>query len=584
MGSCQYLPEQVKMNMKTILPPVKLAIISKLFRRYFVMKKICCLLLTVILAISSILVVNAEGQIFSDVSEHSWYYKAVSHVKDKGIMSGIGNNRFSPDTPVTRAQFVQILHNLSPLEEFSVQHFVDVSPNSWYFNAVEWAAKYGVVSGVGNKRYDPNSSITREQMATMLHRYFEKTGNESSPINESLLTRYTDLAKVSDWAKESMSWCVSNGILSGRSSTTLNPKSTATRAEAAQIMYNIKDKLANTVIDGEVVLPDLDDIDIKIASMSLEQKVGQIFLTRFRGTQEDVEPAGYMLFAKDFEGDNYIDTTTTIDRMQEYAKTGLFIAVDEEGGTVNRVSINPRLRDTPFKSLQQIYNEEGLEGIKNDTFDKSRYLQIYGINLNLGPVCDYTPNKRAYIYKRTVGQSPEVTAKVIRMVVGEMKENGMAGALKHFPGYGSSADTHTGIAYDNRQISEFREKDFKPFQAGIQAGVGGVMVSHNIVTCMDSKNPSSLSPAVHKILREELNFDGVIMTDDISMGAILKLYGNESPAPQAVKAGNDLILTSAYSRDYSSVLKAVKDGKISESRIDQSVRRILSWKKVMGIL
>ena len=548
------------------------------------MKKVCCLLLTVILAISSILIVNAGGQNFSDVSEYSWYYKAVSYARDNGIMSGVGNNKFNPDDPVTRAQFVQILHNLSPKEDLTVQHFVDVSPKSWYFNAVEWAAKYGVVSGVGNSRYDPDSSITREQIATMLHRYFDKTCNESSPINDSLLTGYSDLDRISGWAKDNMYWCVSNGILSGRSSTTLNPRSTATRAEAAQIMYNIRDKLANTVIGGEVELPDLDDIDLKLASMSLEQKVGQMFLPRYMGREESAEPAGYVMFGRDFEGTKYIDTTIAIDRMQEHADTGLFIAVDEEGGTVNRVSINPKLRDTPFKSLQQIYREEGLEGIKADTYDKSRYLQIYGINLNLGPVCDYTTNKSSYIYNRTVGQTPEVTAKVIRMVVGEMKENGMAGSLKHFPGYGSSADTHLGLAYDNRKLSEFREKDFKPFEAGIQAGVGGVMVSHNIVTCMDSKNPSSLSPAVHKVLRDELNFTGVIMTDDISMGAILKLYGNESPAVQAVKAGNDLILTSAYSRDYAAVLKAVKDGTISKSRIDQSVRRVLEWKKEMGIL
>lgn len=548
------------------------------------MKKVCCLLLAVMLAISSILVVSADSNNFDDVSENSWYYKAVSYARDNGIMSGVGNNKFNPNSPVTRAQFVQILHNLSPKEDFTIQHFVDVLPKSWYFNAVEWAAKYGVVSGVGDRRYDPDSSITREQMATMLHRYFDKTNNESLPINESLLSGYIDIGKISSWAKDHMYWCVSNGILSGRSSTTLNPKSTATRAEAAQIMYNIRDKVANTVIGGEVELPDLDNIDLKIASMTLEQKVGQLFLTRFRGTSEDVEPAGYVLFGKDFEGTKYIETTETIDRMQKYAKTKLFIAVDEEGGTVNRVSINPRLRETPFKSLQQIYKEEGLEGIKNDTFDKSRYLQIYGINLNLGPVCDYTTNKGSYIYPRTVGQTPETTAKVIRMVVGEMNDNGMAGALKHFPGYGSSADTHTGIAYDKRLISEFREKDFKPFQAGIQAGIGGVMVSHNIVTCMDSKNPSSLSPAVHKILREELGFDGVIMTDDISMGAILKLYGNESPAVQAVSAGNDLIITSAYSRDYSAVLKAIKDGKISKARVDQSVRRTLEWKKEVGLI
>lgn len=156
--------------------------------------------------------------------------------------------------------------------------------------------------------------------------------------------------------------------------------------------------------------------------------------------------------------------------------------------------------------------------------------------------------------------------------------------LKHFPGYGNNVDTHTGIAYDNRSYETFQTNDFLPFIAGIKAGANSILVSHNIVKSMDDTMPASLSSNVHKILREELAFDGVIMTDDLSMDAITKLTGSVAAAITAINAGNDLLIATDYKTQIPAVIEAVNKGDIKEETIDDAVLRVLKWKVTLGLL
>ncbi|MBS5480691.1 MAG: beta-hexosaminidase [Clostridiales bacterium] len=295
-------------------------------------------------------------------------------------------------------------------------------------------------------------------------------------------------------------------------------------------------------------------------------------------------PAGYVLYAKDFSGKTKEEVQQMIARYQQASKIPLLISADEEGGSVVRISSNPALRDTPFLSPQNVYQNSGLTGLIRDTQEKSRLLLSLGVNLNLAPVCDFTTDKSSYIYKRTLGLSAEKTAEGIAAIVRTMEQEGISGALKHFPGYGSSTDTHAGIAYDHRDKSEFIRQDFLPFIAGIEQGVPSILISHNIVTCMDSDYPASLSKEVHRVLREELHFDGVIMTDDLSMGAIKQFASGSSPAVMAVLAGNDLLLTADWKKEYANVLSAVNSGVIPVSRVNDAVERILNWKIDKGLL
>lgn len=325
-----------------------------------------------------------------------------------------------------------------------------------------------------------------------------------------------------------------------------------------------------------------------LAGMSVEEKVGQMFIARcpdYEAVESVSEYAlgGYILFARDFDDKTEDEIVYNIASYQEAAKIPLLIGVDEEGGSVTRVSDNPNLRDAPFWSPQDLYSEGGFELIESDTEEKCRLLSRLGINLNFAPVCDVSLDPEDFIYYRSFGRSAEETAEFVSLVVGKMKELGTGSVLKHFPGYGNNVDTHTGIAYDGRAYESFVESDFLPFEAGIEAGADVVLVSHNIVECMDAEAPASLSPAVHEILRNELGFAGVIVTDDLIMDGIRDFTGDTEAAVMAVKAGNDLLCCSDFQTQVPAVLAAVQSGEIFEDRLDESVMRILKLKISLGL-
>ena len=188
------------------------------------------------------------------------------------------------------------------------------------------------------------------------------------------------------------------------------------------------------------------------------------------------------------------------------------------------------------------------------------------------------------MYSRSLGQSPETTGEFVRRTVEAMKSCRMGSVLKHFPGYGENGDTHKGLVRDSRTLAELESRDLIPFRAGIQARCGGVLVEHTIVEALDSELPASLSPEVHRYLREELGFTGVIITDDLAMQAITETYGPEEAAVLAVLAGNDLLCCTDYCTQYLAVLEAVQSGRIPMELLDAAVLRVLSWKQTLGML
>ena len=224
-----------------------------------------------------------------------------------------------------------------------------------------------------------------------------------------------------------------------------------------------------------------------------------------------------------------------------------------------------------------------MEAIRSDTRQKAELLKSVGINAGLFPVADLASNPSAFIYDRTIGQDAQTTASYVGQVVEELGKTKVGSTLKHFPGYGDNGDSHTDIIQDNRSLDELRQSDLLPFQAGIDAGADSVLVSHNILSKIDTV-PSSISPKINDILRKELHFNGVIMTDDLDMAGLADFVNQDEAALQAILAGNDLILGSSYQTQIPYLLKKVSSGELTEERIDESVRRILSWKYDLGIL
>lgn len=332
-----------------------------------------------------------------------------------------------------------------------------------------------------------------------------------------------------------------------------------------------------------------DPVRQMISDMSLEQRVGQLFLARcnVETAIQDIRQyhlGGLVLFGEDFENQSMESMRQTIAAYQDAAEKPLLIAVDEEGGDVTRVSRFSAFREKRFSSLRTRYDLGGLEAVLTEEGEKCRLLSDLGINVNLGPVCDITTDPAAFMYTRSLGQDAQTTADVTAAIVNLMKDYRMGSVLKHFPGYGNNADTHTGIAVDSRPLSDFESQDFLPFSAGIQAGCGGILVGHILVEALDPELPASLSPAVHRYLREELGFSGVIMTDDLVMQAITDQFGAGEAAVMAVLSGNDLLCSTEYAVQYEAVLQAVLDGRIDIDVLNSAVRNVLEWKISLGLL
>lgn len=330
-------------------------------------------------------------------------------------------------------------------------------------------------------------------------------------------------------------------------------------------------------------------IEELLSAMTVEEKVGQMFFVRCPdvGAAEAVSEyklGGYILFGRDFKNKTAEQVRNDISSYQSAAGVPLLIGTDEEGGTVVRASSNPNLFPHSGLSPQDLFAQGGMDAIIQDARQKSVTLLDLGVNVNLAPVADVSTDSNDFIYDRAFGQDAQATAEYVSNVVKTMDAQGIGSVLKHFPGYGNNVDTHTGVAIDERPYETFQTSDYLPFTAGIQAGADAVLVSHNVMTCVDDQLPASLSPAVHQELRETLGFQGVIMTDDLAMDAVAAYAGDQSPAVMAVKAGNDMIVTTDFQTQIPEVIQAVKSGEIDEEQIDQSVTRVLKWKYDLGLL
>ncbi len=332
-----------------------------------------------------------------------------------------------------------------------------------------------------------------------------------------------------------------------------------------------------------------DPVEIALEALSLEQRVGQLFLIRCNKETalEDIaryQPGGLVLFAQDFEGQTQDSMTQTLAQYQAAAPTPLLLAVDEEGGSVTRISRYPAFRSAPFPSPRDAYAQGGMDQVLALEEEKCKLLAELGLNMNLAPVCDMADDPSAFLYQRSLGLDAAGTSDFVSRTVEVMAQSGIASALKHFPGYGNNADTHTGMAVDSRSLEELSGRDLKPFAAGIAAGCDAILVSHTIAEAFDPELPASLSPAVHQYLRADMGYDGVILTDDLVMQAITDRYGAGEAAVLAVLAGNDLLCSTDYPTQYKAVLDAVYAGRIDFDTLNAAVTRVLRMKINLGLL
>lgn len=338
----------------------------------------------------------------------------------------------------------------------------------------------------------------------------------------------------------------------------------------------------NKIINADISLDKRKELSNIVQAMTIEDKAGQLLLVLdSKNLLTDQTMSGCVLFEDDFANKSRNEVIENIERYQSNAKYPMIIAVDEEGGSVVRVS--KYLRDNRFRLPQDVYKSGGMDSIISDATEKSEYLKEFGINVNLAPVADVATNEDDYIYRRSFGVDADATSNYVRNVVMAMSDIKMGSVLKHFPGYGSAPGSG-GTYHDSRDFNSLKNNDLLPFKAGIEAGANSILVTNNIIDSVDNQNPATLSKDIHDLLREDLKYNGVIMTDDVT-DLNNNEFGNDSEIViKAIKAGNDLIMTSRPQIYFESIVAAINNDELCLNELDLSVLRVIAWKDSLDII
>ncbi len=340
-----------------------------------------------------------------------------------------------------------------------------------------------------------------------------------------------------------------------------------------------------------------------IESMTLDEKIYQLMLVAPEALGDgsavtEVTEAvreglgkypvgGVILFGDNIQNKDQV--TKLLKELQSTSKTPLFTAVDEEGGTVSRLSGIEGMGVTAQPSMREI----GDGGDTQRAYDVGKTIgteiQTLGFNADFAPVADTLVNaENTEIGTRSFGTDANVVSGMVENMVRGLRDSGVASAIKHFPGHGSAqADSHSGRAHSERTYEEMQEADLLPFRSGIGAGADFVMISHMVnksITKTDMECSMSTN-VMTNILRNTMGFPNVIITDSLSMGAITGYYSAGAAALTAFEAGADMLLMPENIEEaYAAIKGAVQSGRITEMRINESVSRILKVKLERGII
>ena len=339
-----------------------------------------------------------------------------------------------------------------------------------------------------------------------------------------------------------------------------------------------------------------DKLEEKIGQMSIEEKIGQILVVGFDeptldiNTQKLIEEhhvGGVILFKRNIESPSQLlGLINSLKEANINNKFPLFLSLDEEGGLVSRMP--DELVNTPRSKV--IGQEKDEEFAYNTGKVIGQKINAFGFNMNFAPVLDIDSNpQNPVIGDRAYGDNKEIVTKMGIGIMKGLESQGVIAVVKHFPGHGDTVeDSHFGLPEIDKGLDDLLDFELFPFKRAIDEGVEGVMVAHILYKEIDRKNPATLSKSIiGDLLREELAFDGLVITDDMTMGAILENYDLGEAAIRSVEAGSDLILVCHGFDNIKATLHALKEavnnGRIPIERIDESVYRILRVKEDYGL-
>lgn len=345
----------------------------------------------------------------------------------------------------------------------------------------------------------------------------------------------------------------------------------------------------------EIMREEKEPIDDKINSMTLDEKIGQLIITGFNGSEynddmdrliNEYKVGGVILFARNIEDSNQmIDLTRAL--QENNNNLPLFISIDEEGGRVSRLPDDVEKFPSAFTigliNDQQTAYENGKE--------IGYTLKRLGINLDYAPVLDiYSNENNTVIGDRAFSTEESIVSTMGIATMEGIEDSDIIPVVKHFPGHGDTeVDSHYGLPIVYKTLEELRSFEFIPFVKAIESGCDVIMVSHIILNEVDSINPASLSKIViSDLLRKDMGFDKVVITDDMSMGAITSIMSIEEACIKSIEAGCDILLLGNAYEEIEQVINSIKlklyNGEISEEQINKSVKRILELKKKYNMM
>lgn len=331
-------------------------------------------------------------------------------------------------------------------------------------------------------------------------------------------------------------------------------------------------------------------IMININEMTLDEKIGQMVLSGFNGTDfnseldtliNDLKVGGVILFSRNIEDSKQLKKLN-LDIEEANKNIPVFISIDEEGGRVNRLDKNIKR----FESAKSIGDKGDIKYAYENGKEIGKTLKEHKINMNFAPVLDiYSNSKNTVIGDRAFGNNEKIVETMGIATMNGLKDEDVIPVIKHFPGHGDTeVDSHIGLPVVEKSIDQLYDFELVPFKKAIESGADAVMVSHILMKQIDDKNPATLSyNLITGILRNDMKFSNVIITDDMCMKAITNRLSVEEASIKSIKAGSDIILIGSDIGKTKSVIEKIKleveTNEISEKRIDESVYRILKLKE-----
>ncbi len=344
-----------------------------------------------------------------------------------------------------------------------------------------------------------------------------------------------------------------------------------------------------------------DEVQRIVSAMSLEDKVAQLFLVKpeaivdigtataaGESTKQAIDKTpvgGFVYFSDNLQSEQQVQEM--LSNVQKYSKdrTGLpaFLSVDEEGGTVARVAGSGRFDVPNVGNMADIGASGDVQKAKQAGETIGTYLSALGFNLDFAPDADVLTNpENTVVKKRSFGSDPQVVSDMSLAVAQGLSQHQIHSVYKHFPGHGATeGDTHKGYAYTNKTLDELKQSELIPFEYAIKNGAEFIMAAHiSVPNITNDDTPTSLSKTmITDVLREQMGYDGIVVTDAMNMGAVTEQYTSAQAAVKALQAGADIILMPEnFKEAYQGVLDAVKSGELTEEQIDTAVTRIVKVK------